>query len=697
MRWMTVWNCVACAIAMCASATADEIKPLSFAGEVETLDIKQVHTNGAFVSRVSSEGRKSWRVATGHQTDWPGISIRAPHEHWDLSPFAEVRIAVKNIGSNALPICSRIDNPGADGKSHCVNGTLTLAPGQSGTLVAVMDRKSENAVFGKLFGMVGYPGKWGRAGTIDASNVTQIIVFIAKPSEDHLFEIASIEAAGSYVAPVVWTGDADSFFPFVDAFGQYKHSDWPGKTKSVADLAAAREAEERELKAKSGPDNWDRYGGWAAGPALEATGFFRTQKINGKWWLVDPSGHLFFSNGIDTIGYGDMTPIEERTNWFEKFPGDDKEFPHFLEHQRCLLGHYAGRSPLCFSFVKANLQRKYGPDCPLRYPELVHRRLRSWGINTIGNWADPSIKAVRLTPYVDSIGSWGAKMIEGSGGYWGKFPDVFDPSFPQALQHSMRGTLKTSAGDEWCIGYFSDNEMSWGDDTSLALAALASGADQEAKKVFIADLKAKYGDIAKLNAAWGATLDSWDAMLQGAAKPDPARARVDLTAFYTKAAEQYFRAARDAIKEAAPHQLYLGCRFAAGNPLASAAAAKYCDVVSFNVYKRSVADFVFDGGADVPLLIGEFHFGALDRGLFSPGLVELPSQQERANAYREYVQGALRHPQIVGCHWFEYQDEPLTGRAWDGENYQIGFVDVADTPYPEIVAACRDAGCHLYK
>ncbi len=38
--------------------------------------------------------------------------------------------------------------------------------------------------------------------------------------------------------------------------------------------------------------------------------------------------------------------------------------------------------------------------------------------------------------------------------------------------------------------------MSWGDEVSLALAALQSPPDQAAKQAFVADLKAKYGDIA---------------------------------------------------------------------------------------------------------------------------------------------------------------------------------------------------------
>ena len=60
-----------------------------------------------------------------------------------------------------------------------------------------------------------------------------------------------------------------------------------------------------------------------------------------------------------------------------------------------------------------------------------------------------------------------------------------------------------------------------------------------------------------------------------------------------------------------------------------------------------------------------------------------------------YVVGALLNPRIVGTHWFQFSDQPTTGR-FDGENYQIGFVDVCDTPNPEIVQACREIGAKMY-
>ena len=54
------------------------------------------------------------------------------------------------------------------------------------------------------------------------------------------------------------------------------------------------------------------------------------------------------------------------------------------------------------------------------------------------------------------------------------------------------------------------------------------------------------------------------------------------------------------------------------------------------------------------------------------------------------------HPRIVGTHWFQFGDEAVTGRG-DGENYQIGFVDVCDTPYAETIAASREIGAELYQ
>ena len=82
-------------------------------------------------------------------------------------------------------------------------------------------------------------------------------------------------------------------------------------------------------------------------------------------------------------------------------------------------------------------------------------------------------------------------------------------------------------------------------------------------------------------------------------------------------------------------------------------------------------------------------------GMFWPGLVWLESQEERRAVYCRYLESALRDPRIVGAHWHQYCDDAPTGR-FDGENFQIGWVDVCDTPYPETIAAVRWVGDNMY-
>jgi len=52
------------------------------------------------------------------------------------------------------------------------------------------------------------------------------------------------------------------------------------------------------------------------------------------------------------------------------------------------------------------------------------------------------------------------------------------------------------------------------------------------------------------------------------------------------------------------------------------------------------------------------------------------------------VEQAASLDAFVGAYWFEWRDEPVLGRM-DGENYNIGFVDVTDRPYAELVEAAK--------
>jgi len=650
-------------------------------------NISSIITNDAKVN-LSQDG--ALRIETGTKQNWPGITLKTPAGKWDLSKYEYITVDIKNTDTKPVTVYCRVDNPGADGSNNCVTDSITLNPDKSETLtVRLYPTTYQLSEPVELIGMRQGPAQQGK---LDASNITQLIVFVTKPGDKHVFEIDNIRAGGH-----VKMMDTATFFPFIDEFGQFIHKDWPGKTHSQEELIAHGKIEEKHLDANPTPPNRNKYGGWTAGPKLKATGFFRVQKYKDKWWLVDPEGRLFWSHGIDCVRSANATPITDREHYYRNLPKNDSLFSTFYGRGGWAPhGYYKDHSPYrTYDFSQANFLRKYGPDWQQKFADITHRRLKSWGLNTIANWSDSKIYLMRKTPYVATI-SYSARNLEGSQGYWGKFFDVFDPSFRQALRRRLEREKDTSSGDPWCVGYFVHNELSWGDETSLAAAALTSPPDQPAKKVFIEDLKAKYKSIDKLNNAWGTNHKTWDALLQSTKAPDKKKARDDLTAFYTKIAETYFKTIREEVKKIAPNQLYMGCRFAWVNDLAARAATKFCDIVSYNRYSYSVENHRLPDGIDMPVIIGEFHFGALDRGMFHTGLKKTTNQQDRADKYKSYVQGALRNPYIVGTHWFQYKDQATTGRG-DGENYQIGFIDICDKPYPETIKACRQVGYTMYE
>ena len=89
-------------------------------------------------------------------------------------------------------------------------------------------------------------------------------------------------------------------------------------------------------------------------------------------------------------------------------------------------------------------------------------------MNTIANWADRDMYLSDKTPYTANFWIRDNRVLAASAGYWGQFHDVFDPSFRKSIQKELV-RLKKETQDPWCIGFFVDNELSWGyDGNSIA-------------------------------------------------------------------------------------------------------------------------------------------------------------------------------------------------------------------------------------
>jgi len=643
------------------------------------LNISHVETSGA-TARISNDKL----LIRTEPVSKPRIVINAPDGQWDLKTSTKISMLVRNTGASTIRLSCIL------GDHKWNEGLIILHPGEQGIMevlikgIVLDDRHPLKVNFENMNGTPGgYLHHWVK---FHADSLSRLTFSLLNNNSQSSFEISEIQAQGN-INELDNTQIQAEYFPLVDSLGQYKHAEWPGKIHSRQELLNTIEREEKDLKKHSGPPGWDQYGGWLNGPQLEATGHFRVAKWRSKWWLVDPEGRLFWSHGPTCVNHvGAVTRIKGREKYFETLPGNRSVLKQYFTpsgtHQR-------------FNFTAANLHRKYGPDWRTTDFRLTATRLRSWGMNTAANWSDPDLYLNNKTPYTVAIGFDWPKL----GGKGKKFPDVFDPGFRKGLTERLKKELETTATDPYCIGYFVDNELNW---SGLAWTALFSAPDQHSKQAIVTHLKEEYETIKNLNSAWKTRFSDWSDMDFISSVKFNDRIKSDLREFDKEIAETYYSTCRSCVKAIAPQKLYLGSRltfhYYPDDPAGEwviRIAAKHCDVIGFNRYRYSVADFKLPKDIDKPVIIDEFHFGALDRGLLHTGLRSVANQQQRARAYKYYVEDALNHPNIVGAHWFQFRDQAVTGRG-DGENYQIGFLDVCDTPYWETVNACREVGYRMY-
>ena len=637
----------------------------------ETLCQEQLESSNADVKIVEEKGQKMINVKSrdGFKSE---VIIHSPKDKpWDLSQTYQVKADVSNTGKHRTQIELFIGfDPDPLMRWYC-STFEDLEPGETKTITVDLTwlpwvHKTPL----DLKNMRGVPGKE----KTDRKVIQQVSLIPRYPSTEQDYTISRLYAVGK-----TEVRDTAGFLPFVDQYGQYKHDEWKDKVHSDKDLLAMAAREQEEMKKYPKSPDVNQYGGWASGPKQKATGFFRTEKVGGKWWMVDPEGCLFWSAGVNCVSSNSVfTNLYSRENYFEGLPKFDQETASLFSKEGKAFNHY-----------NANLKRLFGKDYWESYAALTHQRLASWGMNTIGFMSDNKLAAQQKTPYVGGIWIRGTRRIVASKGYAGPFHDVFDADFEKHVRASVEAQ-KFGANDPWCLGFYIDNEMSWGKAGSLSLATLQCPADQPAKQTFIKDLKEKYRTIDALNAVWGTKYASWGAMLQSTETPDETKAQADLYAFYDKLARKYFKTVHDELARVAPHQNYMGCRLAwAQNDITLHAAADYCDIISFNKYEYSVEHVGLPEGIDCPIIIGEFHFGALDRGMFHKGVIWADSQEDRGEKYKHYIQGALRNDFIVGAHWFQYLDEPITGR-FDGENYNVGLINVVNVPFSELIEKIRE-------
>jgi len=280
---------------------------------------------------------------------------------------------------------------------------------------------------------------------------------------------------------------------------------------------------------------------------------------------------------------------------------------------------------------------------------LTNLRLDSWGMNTGGAGRPNTVMLNwQLNRRTTFLG----------------LPDAFSQEFATNIDTSARSQCEPRRDDKLVLGYFVGNEPPWGDRESEVVDMILAGPDTMTKS----QLK--------------------DFLAQG---DTPARRKE----FVVSAFEKYLETVCAAIKRYDPNHLTLGIRFGGVPSEEMLRCARVFDVCSINGYEyeptRQMQRAYRITGR--PVLVGEFHIGVPENGL-GAGLVQAKDPTERAIGYRFYMEQAASLDCFLGAHWFQWSDEPVQGR-FDGENYNIGFVDATGRAYPELVQAAQTTNKRL--
>lgn len=382
------------------------------------------------------------------------------------------------------------------------------------------------------------------------------------------------------------------------------------------------------------------YGGWKTWQK-EATGFFRTQKIDNRWWIIDPEGYPFIHKAVVALAPG--RSVNQQKVFDKKYGTLD-------------------------NWLKKETQM-----------------LKSYGFNGVGAWSNVDLlqkieNPLVYTVIISPMGKYHSDHIQKYGGnyktaswqnYRFDLAMVFDKEFDAYVEKAI-APLSKYKDDKYLLGYFTDNELPWYNDALDKHLTLLAKDEQGyiAAKTWLDDRK------------------GFSASITDVTQED----RMAFTAFYF---ETYMKKVTTALRKADPNHLYLGCRFNQDkeqeltNPEIFKVAGKYMDIVSINHYRKwePNQDLMNNWGewSGKPFLITEWYTKAEDSGLpnnTGAGWL-VRTQQERGLFYQNFTLGLLKNKNAVGWHWFKYMDNDPEDLSTDYSNRDSnkGIVNSKFEPY----------------
>jgi hypothetical protein len=213
------------------------------------------HNQGYHIKFTETEGHVIWS---------------APKGGWHWSEYVGIGIDLKNESDRTIRLVGQLeDRPNS--------GSFILLPPQTeDRLVLYLRRKGlpEDSSFADMRGIPG--GHMAHWSIPDSNRIRSFQLHdIDGCGLNATITVKAIYGLGKH--GVLSHPGSDSFFPFINAYGQYKHGNWPGKIHSDSDLQTAATTEQSDLTTHPGPDDRSQYG--STGLDSKPLGIFAQRSI----------------------------------------------------------------------------------------------------------------------------------------------------------------------------------------------------------------------------------------------------------------------------------------------------------------------------------------------------------------------------------------------------------------------------------
>ncbi|MCX6951873.1 MAG: LamG domain-containing protein [Verrucomicrobia bacterium] len=392
------------------------------------------------------------------------------------------------------------------------------------------------------------------------------------------------------------------------------------------------------------PPPTDRWGGRTDRPALKASGFFRTEQLGDRWWLVTPEGHLYWNVGVNSVRGPRQTP----------------------------------------------------PVAPEAFAVTATRELRELGFNGLGNGGSPALQttpqalpwSVRLN-FLASFAQANKQTYATSGhtGFTEQCIPVFHPDFP-AWARKHAAALAATVDDPSVIGIFTDNEL------QCPIDLLDRHLRLSAEDPYL-----RHGRAAAL--AWLAARGRPADPAQLTQK-DRCQFIAHVFATYTHLVHDAIRAVDTHHLILGPR--FNEHRGQFENPWFWPAVGPWIDVAAVNYYvlwgPQTEDIRAWSAALQRPVMLTEWYSKAQD----APGLANtngagwlVRTQTDRARYYQHFSLAAFETPALVGFHYFKYMDDGSDSVALDsagGANKGLYHAD--GTPWTELIEAARATNRAVY-